>query len=39
LPLSPIAYLLFPLSLIFSAQQRHCVVRSVLVYLHEYEYA
>ena len=36
LPLSPIAYLLFPLFLIFSPRGRRCVVSSVFAYFHEY---
>jgi len=34
LPLSPIAYLFFPLSLIFSPRGRRCVVSSVFAYFH-----
>ncbi len=36
LPLSPIAYLLFLLSLIFSPRGHRCVVSSVFAYFHEY---
>jgi hypothetical protein len=36
LPLSPIAYLLFPLSLIFSPRGCRCVVSSVFAYCHEH---
>jgi hypothetical protein len=34
LPLSPIAYLLFPLALIFSPRGSRCVVSSVFAYFH-----
>ena len=36
LPLSPIKYLLSPLSLTFSSRQRRCVVSSVFACFHEY---
>ena len=36
LPLSPIAYLLFPLSLIFSPRGCRCLVSSVFAYFHEH---
>jgi hypothetical protein len=36
LPLSPIAYLLFLFSLIFSPRGRRCIVSSVLAYFHEF---
>ena len=36
LPLSPIAYLFFPLSFIFSPRGCRCVVSSVFAYFHEY---
>ena len=36
LPLSPIAYLLFPLSLIFSPRGCGCLVSSVFAYFHEH---
>jgi hypothetical protein len=36
LPLSPIAYLLFPFFLIFPPRGRRCFVSSVLAFFHEY---
>src|SRR3972149_6019289 len=36
LPLSPIVYLLFPLSLIFSPRGCRCLVSSVFAYFHEH---